>query len=323
MSALVISLDFELCWGMTDCPDPLRLGRHVEGEWLAVPELLELFKRYRVQATWATVGMAMCRDWRQWQEIRPLQLPGYRDARLSNYRHGELARAYPRLFFGRPLVERILDTPGQELASHSYSHFYCNAEGASPEQFAADLACARAIAAPLGARLVSLVFPRNQMNAACLRQLPLAGMRVFRGNRDHWLYRDGHDVAGGMLGRAARLADSWLALSSPVTRATALENGLVDVPASLFLRPWSAPLSGLEAMRIARLRAAMSAAARSDGLFHLWWHPYNFGLNRERNLAMLESLLQHHALLRERHGMASLCMSAFAQSQDGATPGRA
>jgi peptidoglycan/xylan/chitin deacetylase (PgdA/CDA1 family) len=269
-----------------------------------------------VQATWATVGMAMCRDWRQWQEIRPPQLPGYRDARLSNYAHGALARAYPRLFFARPLVERILDTPGQELASHSYSHFYCNAAGASAEQFAADLACARAIAAPLGARPVSLVFPRNQMNADCLAQLPAAGMRVFRGNRSHWLYRGGHDVAGGMFGRAARFADSWLALSAPATRAVRIDNGLVDVPASLFLRPWSAPLARLEAWRIARLRAAMSEAARSDSLFHLWWHPYNFGIDCERNLALLESLLRHHARLHDAHGMASLSMSAFAQSQE-------
>jgi peptidoglycan/xylan/chitin deacetylase (PgdA/CDA1 family) len=316
MAALVISLDFELFWGVTDCADPLRYGRNVEGEWRAVPAMLELFSRYGIKATWATVGMAMCRDWNEWNAIRPAQLPGYRDPGLSNYRYGELARQHPRLFFARPLVQRILDTPGQELASHTYSHFYCNADGASSEEFAADMACARDIAAQFGVTLRSLVFPRNQMNIACLRRLPELGIQVVRGNRRHWLYRDGDQVPGGALGRAVRFADCWLAMLPSSTRGRRLENGLVDVPASLFLRPWSSRLARLETLRVARLCAAMSAAAKSDGVFHLWWHPHNFGLHCERNLALLETLLQHHARLRDEHGMVSMSMKGFAKSQD-------
>lgn len=314
MSAFVITLDFEMLWGLADIADPLRYGRNVEGEWRAVPALLALFRRYRIHATWATVGMAMCRDWRHWRAVQPALMPGYRDARLSNYNHGELARAHPRLFFGRELVERILATPGQELGSHTHSHFYCGAEGASAAQFAADLDCARDVAAGLGVRLSSLVFPRNQMTQECVQRLPAAGIHVFRGNRDCWLYRDGDAVRGGMLGRAARLADSWLALPDATVRATGTDP--VDVPASLFLRPWSRTLSGIERLRTARLCAAMSAAARTDGVFHLWWHPHNFGLDCERNLALLEVLLEHHGRLREKHGMRSLCLRAFAKSRE-------
>ena len=121
VSTFVISLDFEMFWGVADMAAIEDYGPNVEGEWSAVPAMLSLFRRHRVNATWATVGMVMCRDYAQWSEIHPDIMPAYRNPALSTYGHGVAARSHPRLFFGRPLVERILDTPGQELASHTYS----------------------------------------------------------------------------------------------------------------------------------------------------------------------------------------------------------
>lgn len=316
LSAFVISLDFELFWGVADTAELKAYGPNVEGEWEAVPAMLALFRRYQVRATWATVGMAMCRDYRQWESLRPAVMPAYRDARLSAYHHADMARAHPKLFFARPLVEQILDTPGQELASHTYSHYLCGEEGASPEQFCADMACAVHVAADLGAGLHSLVLPRNQMRASYLNALPALGIRVFRGNADHWLYRNGHAAPGGPAGRVARLADAWLPMRSATVRSARLENGLVDVPASLFLRPWSRRLARLEPLRMHRLRIAMTEAARRDGIFHLWWHPHNFGINREENLQVLENVLRHYAMLRDSMGMQSVTMRDFEQSQD-------
>lgn len=315
-SAFVISLDFELFWGVADIADVKSYGANVEGEWQAVPAMLALLRRYGVRATWATVGMVMCRDFRQWQSLRPAVMPAYRNPRLSAYAHGGMAHAYPRLFFARPLVEQILETPGQELASHTYSHYLCDEDGASPEQFAADMACARHIAADLGVSLRSLVLPRNQIRPRYLDTLPGLGIRVVRGNADHWLYRNGHQAPGGIAGRAVRLADAWLPLRSATVQAGGLGNGLVDVPASLFLRPWSRRLASLEAIRMRRLQASMTDAARSGGIFHLWWHPHNFGVNQAENLRVLESVLQHHARLRDSFGMQSMTMRDFAQSQD-------
>ena len=315
MSAFVISLDFELLWGIADSAAIADYGPNVEGEWEAVPAMLALFRRYAVNATWATVGMVMCRDYAQWRDLRPDVMPGYRDRTLSAYCHGPRARIHPRLFFGRPLVERILDTPGQELASHTYSHYLCDEEGATPEQFAADMRCAAEIAGEVGATLHSLVLPRNQVRDDYLAALPAGGIEVFRGNPDHWLYRNGHAAPGGMAGRAARLADAWL----PLRRATVQRkphNGLVNVPASLFLRPWSRSFARLEPLRVHRLRGAMTEAARRDGLFHLWWHPHNFGVNQAENLCLLDALLRHFTRLRDEYGMRSMTMRAFAQSHD-------
>ena len=100
---------------------------------------------------------------------------------------------------------------------------------------------------------------------------------------------------------------------------------LVNLPASLFLYPWSKRYRGSAAARLARLKGAMSAAARSGGVFHLWWHPHNFGANLEQNLAVLDELLQHYRALADRYGMQSRCMGDFApgaaaQERQGQAP---
>lgn len=312
MSALVVSLDFELFWGVADSRSVAEYRSNIEGEWDAIPRILDLFQRYGIRATWATVGMVMCRDYLQWREIRPSVMPGYARSQCSTYSLDSIVRENPKLFFARPLVVQIMETQGQEIASHSYSHFYCDDAGSTSEQFAADLVCAREIGAELGVEYRSFVFPRNQVQDAYLAELDKAGFQVFRGNPDHWLYREGHFVAGGYAGRGIRLADAYLPISGNHVSKPSSVLGLVDLPASLSLRPWSHLLKTLEPIRLMRLKRAMTAAADANGIFHLWWHPHNFGVNIEENMAMLESLLQHYVGLHDKYGMRSAQMGDFA-----------
>jgi peptidoglycan/xylan/chitin deacetylase (PgdA/CDA1 family) len=312
MSKFVISLDFELFWGVGAAHSISTYGRNVRGEWQAIPQMLSLFRRYGIKVSWATVGMVLCRDYAQWREIRPSIMPGFRRNELSTYSMDESARKYPELFFARPLVEQILDTPGQELATHTYSHYYCNEEGATPEQFAADLACGRMIADEFGVRCRSLVFPRNQIVESFLKVLPQAGIEVYRGNPAHWLYKNGDAVVGGLAGRAVRFADSCLPLSGTRVERMGGNGTLVNVPASLFLYPWTERHKVLAPLRISRIKQCMTAAAVNDGICHIWWHPHNFGINTERNLALLELLLQHYSELADKYGMQSSCMGDFA-----------
>jgi peptidoglycan/xylan/chitin deacetylase (PgdA/CDA1 family) len=274
--------------------------------------MLALFRRYGINATWATVGMAMCRDHAHWRAIRPAAAPTYARRSCSTYEQDDAARDYPRLFFARPLVQQIIDSPGQELASHTYSHFYCGEAGATTQQFADDLACARDIAKDMGVHCKSLVFPRNQVNPEFLASAKLAGFRVYRGNPGHWLYRHGHQAPAGAAGRVGRLADTWLPLSGAGVVQPRGCAGMVDLPASLFLRAWSRPFDLLEPLRMSRLKYGMTEAARSGGVFHLWWHPHNFGLHTARNLAVLETLLRHYCTLRDKFGMQSRSMGEFA-----------
>lgn len=309
--SFVISMDFEMFWGVGGFRTVDSYRKNVEGEWRAIPRMLALFRENHIRATWATVGMVLCRDHAQWREIRPALAPSYSRRQLSAYCHDALAQAYPRLFFARPLVEQILCTPGQELASHTYSHFYCNEEGATPEQFGADLACARMVTAELGVQCRSMVFPRNQLRKEYIALLPEYGFRVYRGNPPNWMYRTGDVMPGGFAGRGVRFLDAWLPLSGSSVAQPNVRNRLVNLPASAFLRPWPRRLSAFEPMRLGRIKWSMTMAAQQGGCFHLWWHPHNFGVNLDQNLSVLEALLSHYHRLRDRYGMQSHCMGDF------------
>ncbi len=66
-------------------------------------------------------------------------------------------------------------------------------------------------------------------------------------------------------------------------------------------------------MQLHRLKKDLLAAARTDSIFHLWWHPHNFGVNLQQNLATLEELLQHFSVLQDKYGMRSLTMADVAE----------
>ena len=52
----------------------------------------------------------------------------------------------------------------------------------------------------------------------------------------------------------------------------------------------------------------MERAAKESRLYHLWWHPHNFGLHPERNLAHLRRILDRFRQLRDDYGMESKSM---------------
>ncbi len=93
--------------------------------------------------------------------------------------------------------------------------------------------------------------------------------------------------------------------------------GLANVSASRFLRPYDPRLKPLEPIRIRRIAKGLEAAARRQRIYHLWWHPHNFGLHLEENLDVLRRILDVFARLREREGMQSLSMAEVADQARG------
>lgn len=314
-SAFIVSLDFEMFWGVTDSRTIEQYGSNVRANWQTIPKMLELFRKHGIHVTWATVGMVLCRDYRQWEEYKPVILPDYKRESCSNYAAGHLAREFPDLFFARPLAERILSSPGQELGSHTYSHFFCNEENVSPEQFDADLACGRQIFAELNTEPASLVFPRNQVRPEYLEVLPKHGIKSYRGNPDHWLYRDGHVVTSAFhkIYRVLRMADSCLPLTGHHTFKKPVLGEAMNIPASRFLRPITGK-TVIDKLHAELVKSDLLAAAKTNTHYHLWWHPHNFGKYSEANLARLDGLLAYFNKLKDGYGMESMTMRELAYS---------
>ena len=310
----VISLDFELMWGVRDKRTIADYGRNILGVRQVVPALLALFAERRIACTWATVGMLFFATKRDLLAALPEQRPRYADPRLSPYHDlsgigdGEETDPY---WYGLSMIKRVMDYPRQEIGTHTFSHFYCLEPGGDPPAFRADLEACAAAAARLGLTLASIVFPRNQTSAAHLSVCRDVGLRAFRGNERIWFHRAGSGDDQTLLRRGFRLADSFLPLGGAYDRDPSIVDGLIDVPSSRFLRP-ALGNDRLETLRFTRIASAMETAARRKTVFHLWWHPHNFGVQTDRNLAFLRAILDHFRTLEDRFGMRSMTMAEVA-----------
>ena len=307
--ALVISLDFELHWGVRDIfPSDGAYRANLLGAREVIPRLLDLFAEFDVAATWATVGFLFATSRAELEEVSPQVRPRYARVRLDPYREvvGADESSDP-LHFAPSLIEQIARYPRQEIGTHTFSHFYCLERGATTEAFSADLASARQIAARRGVSLRSIVFPRGQVGPRYLDVLTAHGIGCYRG------------VAGrsrrsrGPLTRALSLADAFVDVTGPhlTEWADVLNGELANVPASFFLRPVTRS-GGAERLRFKRLATAMRVAAESRRIIHLWWHPHNFGARPSENLAFLRRLLEVFGELRHRFEMRSLSMHEVA-----------
>jgi hypothetical protein len=158
----------------------------------------------------------------------------------------------------------------------------------------------------------SIVFPRNQINPAYLDICRKAGIESFRGTEGGWIYRTGDSQANTHARRGARLVDAYVSLSGSNASEPRERSGMIDLPSSRFLRPYSSALGKLDWLRLSRITSAMEAAARTNSTFHLWWHPHNFGVSTDKNLDVLRVILRSYQELNDRYGMQSSTMAEAA-----------
>lgn len=307
----VLSLDFELVWGVRQNRGCEGYRPNILGAREVIPKLLDMFERHGIACTWATVGLLFFDRRAAMEAALPERRPIYRDAALSAYGYlaevGEGEESDP-CHFGLSLLERIRATPRQEIGTHTFSHFFVLDADPDPDTFAADLAAARAAAERLGLHVESLVLPRNQVSPEALRIAAREGIATVRGPAPGWFNAPRPSQGDTVLRRAARLLDAYVPLAGSGAVRPRVVHGLVDVPASRFLRPVSRRLAPLERLRASRILNGMRAAARTGRLFHLWFHPHNFGTDQERNLAFLDRILAEARRLDAAHGWPSLSM---------------
>jgi peptidoglycan/xylan/chitin deacetylase (PgdA/CDA1 family) len=323
--ALVISLDFELFWGVRDVQSLEKYGPRILGARRAIPRMLEVFSEYSVHATWAAVGFLFFRNREELLAGLPDKKPGYLQQSLSPYGHllqlGVDEAADP-WHFGASLIDSIAAAPHQEIGTHTFSHYYCLEHGQTREEFLQDLEAAQRAASPRGIKLESLVFPRNQFNADYLSTASEVGIRAYRGNEKHRIYQAYDGSRESLLRRALRLTDSYV----PLSGANVHDLGQLclarpfNVPASRFLRPYSRRLRALRGLQLRRILKELDRAAATGGLYHLWWHPHNFGADLEENLGFLRRILERFAAHRDAGRMESLSMSEVANRLERMAP---
>lgn len=313
----IISLDFELYWGVRDKLTLQQYGDNIKGVHQVIPRLLEMFSKYDVNATFATVGLLFFESKEEMLEGLPQQKPAYSNSNLSPYDHiNSIGESYKEdvYHYAPELIRLIQQHPQHEIATHTFSHYYCLEKGQTVEDFKADLEAAKRAADKFGLKLTSLVFPRNQFHHEYLHACNEFGITAIRGNELSWLYAARNDEGERLVRRFCRLFDSYLDISGHhCFDARSIQPKLpINIPASRFLRPYSSKLKMFDSLRLKRITAAMSHAAKHQLCYHLWWHPHNFGVNQNENFAFLNKVLQHYQKLQQQYKFESCTMRSLA-----------
>lgn len=307
---LVFSLDFELFWGAPERWDTQQKNDYFLNTRFAIPQILNLFEQYGIRATWATVGFLFFRTKEELETFIPDEKPTYSNEKLDNYKRIEdigSDEESDKFRFANSIIHQIIPVPGQEVGSHTFSHYYCNESGQTVEQFKADLLSARSTAEELfGIILNSLVFPRNQFNPEYSIAARDCGFKVVRSNPNVWFWKS-----------QSRMAPLYRALDTliPISKTLAFDihgsNEFVELPASRFLRPYRKKECLLQPFKKIRIQNEMLHAAQKGLNYHLWFHPHNFGYDTEQNLKYLRSLLEYYKMLSEKYGFGTKNMGDF------------
>ena len=315
-----ISLDFELHWGVSETRTVESYRENLLGTRPAIQGILEMFNKYEIHATWATVGMLFCKNKKELMHYADkVDKPSYTEKKLCNFL---LAKNIGNDFSDDPyhyapdVIELIATYPNQEISTHTFSHYYCLEEGQNINNFESDLKAAISIAAEIGINFQSIIFPRNQYSEPYLQVCKQYGINAFRGNQQSGLYAPmAKEAYKSKWRRIGRLLDAYVNISGQhAFKITKPENGeMLNIPGSRLLRPYHPKLRLFEGIRIRKIMSEMTYAAKNNLVYHLWWHPHNFGKYTQENLATLDRVLRHYEALKSKFGFSSLHMAEISK----------
>ncbi|MCX7548382.1 polysaccharide deacetylase family protein [Xanthomarina sp. F1114] len=316
----IISLDFELHWGIFDKRSVSEYQENLENVKLVIPRLLKLADIYNIELTFATVGFLFAKNKEELIQNNPKLLPSYSQTKFSPYATLDsigINEKEDEFHYASSLIDQIQEAKKHEIGTHTYSHYYCLEDGQTKEQFEADLIAAITVAKKKDITIKSIVFPRNQVNHTYLDICKKHGIITYRGVEKHKMYNTLERIHHKKQStRALRLTDSFFNISGyntyKVNQLLDANSGLVNLPSSSFLRPYSKNIKSLESLKIARVKKAMTYSAKNNEVFHLWWHPHNFGTYMDENFFTIEAIFKHYKELNNKFNYKSITMSKLA-----------
>ena len=295
-----ISLDFELFWGVRDHRTLENYGENIRNVHHVVPRLLELFSKYNVHCTWATVGFLFFNEKKEMMSYLPVQRPTYEKKDYDPYPYLEQNELEKIYHFAPALIEQIRRTPGQEIGTHTFSHFYTLEKNTTIGQFQSDLRAAIAIAKEKGIEIKSIVFPRNQYSDEHIKACLEEGIKIYRGNALSGVYKPTSRENEKLFRKGTRFADAYINITGHHCHAIPAVSEIINLPASRFLRPYDPKFKMFDGLKLRRIKQGIKFAAKHGLIYHLWWHPHNFGRYMDENFKFLEQVLEYyHQLNRE------------------------
>lgn len=279
-----ISLDTELAWGTSDKGNVERYEEAYRNTPEVIDQLCDLFDEYEIPATWAIVSHLLedC-DGDHSNRTPP-------DFEWVDDWFGELPCATgidEELWYAPWLIDRIRECETeQEIGLHGSTHMQLGADGCSRQHAEEEVGAAVETIRTHGVEPKSFVFPRNDIgHVDVLREY---GIEVYRGKDARWYERPSvPDVVKPPLRFADEAARIRPSVVEPVER-----DGIVELRGSQVFRPsydgWQYTLGESS---ISRAKKGLERVARTGGVFHLWFHPFNLGQNISIDINRLERII--------------------------------
>ena len=306
---LLISLDFELFWGIADISQNDEDKVMIENVYSVVPRLLQLFEDHHIHATWATVGALMCNNENTFSEYLPSPYAPQTEnllQKLGLIGDRPESPCPKSILFAPGLVDMVSKSKGQEIGTHTYSHYYCDDPSSDPKQFAAELSASESVAAIKGWKIRSAVFPRNQVSKSFVEEIERSSLVCYRGVESGWITKA--KKKWGMLGIFLWYLDNYIPLQKTCSYKISDfkdSEGTINLRNSRFFKPYRPKYRIIEKLKLWRYKMEMKFAAIHGEIYHMYWHPHNFAENTEINFEQMEELLSYFDSLSKKYGMKS------------------
>ena len=301
----VLSLDFEMMWGSIFNKNVYNgYATRCKNIEYILEGVMNKIQEYDIHATWATVGGIACSSKEEACELASPRISDpYGELSLIDTIKDFPDSLFPK-YFDPAFVKKISETPGQELATHTFSHFYLDEHSDRYQKLDDEIKASKTIFNKFNNQVNSIVMPKNQCDNEMLNILAKNQIYIFRGPQVSSFFEKSKHR------RIYRFLDAYFPIcgSSLYSLKDIYNNGFYNVRASRFFRFYFSKLKFFEFLKLIRVKREIRKCAKKKLVYHLWFHPHNLGTNVNKNLRTLTNLFKYVCKMKKKYNLVSVNM---------------
>jgi len=286
---IIFSADFEMSWAFRFSKKKQNISEQLGlQERYNVPILLELFDKYKIPVTWATVGHLFLDQCNIEDNNLPhsnMPRPDFFENKNWFYKAGDWYAHDPCSnverspgWYAPDLIKKILEADTQhEIGCHTFSHIDCTEKNCSPELFLAEITKCKSLAEKRNLFLKSMVYPGGTIGNLTL--LKLYGFTSYR-----------------------------KPMKFDIDMPKIHDDGLIALPSTLGLD--KDPYGWSKEFHLYRIRKLLQKTLKKRMMCHLWFHP---SMDKWYIKNVFPLILEEVALLRDKGKLDIFTMEQAAE----------
>ncbi len=289
----VISIDTELAWGSIYDENILKSRlESFKKSRAAINEILTLFERYNISATWAIVGHLMLENCSKEHGIKHPDIirPSYKGSEKDWFYFDPCERKEKNsIWYGDDIVRKIMDCKViQEIGSHSFSHISFGNEGCSKECAESDIKKWVEVAKMYDIKPNSFVFPYNSEGHHDL--LKKYEFKIYRSKNAEGYSK----IKNKKLKQIVNILDRIFAISPSTSKVVTGKSNLLTIHGDFCYfryKGWRNFLMWKSAVR--KSKKGIDMAIERGETFHLWFHPFEVTANLKESIKDFDEILSY------------------------------